>query len=190
MLGYSATSMLWARVFRDCRRRRSGSTAFFQETSATAAHVAYIVGAEADVRPDNERLNLLCHSPQSGAGKHCAKVPAAQVAVRRLHMQHLLADARPAPSVRSAPRLRGPVPQHQTRRWSNSPPRPPQSLEHSSATPRRTHLLLGSSVRSEKVVMKLRPVRFFTRYVGHSKMSFLGLSRACTPVTCSTGSGL
>ena len=65
-----------------------------------------------------------------------------------------------------------------------------QSLEHSSAAPRSTHLLFGSSVRSANVVMKLRPVRFFTRYVGHSKMSFLGLSRACTPVTCSTGRGL
>ena len=54
-----------------------------------------------------------------------------------------------------------------------------QSMEHSSATPRRVHLEGGSSVLSGKVVMKLRPVRFFIVYVGASYTPTFLRSLAC-----------
>ena len=54
-----------------------------------------------------------------------------------------------------------------------------QSMEHSSATPRRVHLEGGSSVLSGKVVMKLRPVRFFMVYVGASYTPTFLRSLAC-----------
>ena len=47
------------------------------------------------------------------------------------------------------------------------------------ATPRSVHLLGSSSVRSWKVVMKLRPVRCFMRYTGHSNVPDFFTSLAC-----------
>ena len=54
-----------------------------------------------------------------------------------------------------------------------------QSMEHSSATPRRVHFEGGSSVLSGKVVMKLRPVRRLMMYAGASYTPTFLRSLAC-----------